>query len=123
MSKTKYESIESQSMFRNFLRNFEYLRKSFGLSRQTVFQKLGFSLSTWLNWNKQQSLPAADKVLYVAQFFGTNVETILLSDIEKDKLEGKEKISVDNAEINYAYFSIMEYLDLIKNKMKVFKDT
>ena len=123
MSKTKHETYESQTMFYNFLRNFEYLRKNLSLSRQEIFQQLGFSFSTWTNWNNQQSLPAADKVLYVAQFFGISVETILLRDIEKEKLEGKENYSDDKARMNYAYFSIMELLERIKYNMQFFNVT
>ncbi len=59
-----------------FLCNVELLVKERNISKQAFCDELGFSRSSFVNWKKQSSIPNADTVIKIADFF--KVEPIWL---------------------------------------------
>ena len=53
------------------------LRIRYGLSQKDLAEQLGYSVSTISNWECDRTIPRADCIVDIAQFYKVSVEYIL----------------------------------------------
>lgn len=65
-----------------FLSNVELLVKERNISKQAFCDELGFSRSSFVNWKKQSSIPNADTVIKIADFFKVEPKWLVTGSID-----------------------------------------
>ena len=65
-----------------FLANVETLVDERDMSKQAFCDTLGFSRSSFINWKKQNSLPNADTVIKIADFFKVDPKWLITGNID-----------------------------------------
>ena len=65
-----------------FLSNVETLVDERDMSKQAFCDTLGFSRSSFINWKKQNSLPNADTVIKIANFFNVDPKWLITGNID-----------------------------------------
>lgn len=86
---TKKELLE------NFSNNVNFLLEKEKRSKQSFLNELGLSLSSFVNWTKQNSLPSADVVLQIASYFHVSPYDLVYKNNEDFQKE-KENITTLN---------------------------
>ena len=68
----------------NFALNIQILRKSNGF-KQSDFEIIKIKRTTWNNYESGKSEPDIDTILRIANFFGVDLETLLVKDLSKNE--------------------------------------
>ncbi|WP_018342373.1 helix-turn-helix domain-containing protein [Cytophaga aurantiaca] len=68
----------------NFALNIQILRKSNGF-KQSDFEIIKIKRTTWNNYESGKSEPDIDTILRIANFFGVDLETLLVEDLSKNE--------------------------------------
>ena len=83
----KYDAIIKLSMdsIDLFLCNVEFLVKERNISKQAFCDELGFSRSSFVNWKKQRSIPNAETVIKIADYFRVSPKWLITGSIDMPK--------------------------------------
>ena len=99
-----------------FGKNLQFLRKEKKLRQHQMYDSLGFSRTTWSNYEQCRTAPSLDGLIRISRFFGVTLDELIAEDIEL-KFEGRKYKK-------YAYnetLSLVEEsntgLDYIKNRL------
>lgn len=67
-------------------KNLRYLRKQKELRQEEISFHLGCSDSTWSNYEKGNTIPSLDCLVFISSFFGITLDELVLQDLEKRDL-------------------------------------
>ena len=79
-------------MLNNLPKNLCYLRKKKGLTQEQLQPYLGFTRSTWSNYENGISDPSIDDLVKISSFFGVSVGEIVQEDLEAKAPPGQRLI-------------------------------
>ncbi|MDF2190827.1 helix-turn-helix transcriptional regulator [Paraflavitalea sp. CAU 1676] len=86
-----------------FGKNLQFLRKEKKLRQHQMFDSLGFSRTTWSNYEQCRTAPSLDGLIRISRFFGVTLDELIAEDIEL-KFEGRK----------YKRYAINETLSLVE---------
>ena len=66
----------------NISKNLKYLRKKKGLTQLQLRSDLGFTRSTWSNYENGLTNPSIDDLVAFSNFFGVSLDELILHDLE-----------------------------------------
>lgn len=72
-----------------FGKNLQFLRKEKKLRQHQMFDSLGFSRTTWSNYEQCRTAPSLDGLIRISRFFGVTLDELIAEDIES-KFEGRK---------------------------------
>jgi transcriptional regulator with XRE-family HTH domain len=72
-----------------FCKNLQYLRKEKRLRQHEMQTKLGFSRTTWSNYEKGKTSPSLDGLVKISRFFGITIDELVAEDMEQ-KFENRK---------------------------------
>jgi transcriptional regulator with XRE-family HTH domain len=117
--------MENQLNF--FGKNLQYLRREKNLKQHEMQYSLGFSRTTWSNYEKGKSAPSLDGLIRIAKFFGVTLDELIAQDFEK-KLAGKAYTKHEQQEVMPAvnesdvnWYSIQSRLTKLEREMNLLK--
>lgn len=100
-----------------FGKNLQFLRKEKKLRQHQMFDSLGFSRTTWSNYEQCRTAPSLDGLIRISRFFGVSLDELIAEDIEQKFEDRKYK--------QYGYpetISLVEEphrgLDYLKNRLE-----
>jgi transcriptional regulator with XRE-family HTH domain len=79
--------MENLSNF--FCKNLKYLRKEKRLRQYEMNDKLGFSRTTWSNYEKGKTRPSMEGLVKISRFFGITIDELIAEDV-KVKFENRK---------------------------------
>ena len=65
----------------NLPTNLRYLRKQRGLKQDGMLDPLGFSRSTWSNYENGYTDPSVGNLIKISRFFGISLDELILHDL------------------------------------------
>lgn len=66
-----------------FGKNLQYLRKEKKLRQHQMLENLGFSRTTWSNYEQCRTSPSLDGLIKISRFFGVSLDELIAEDIEQ----------------------------------------
>lgn len=72
-----------------FCKNLQYLRKEKRLRQHEMQNRLGFSRTTWSNYEKGKTSPSLDGLIKISRFFGITIDELVAEDMEQ-KFENRK---------------------------------
>ena len=72
-----------------FGRNLQFLRKEKKLRQHEMYDSLGFSRTTWSNYEQCRTAPSLDGLIRISRFFGVTLDELIAEDVEQ-KFEGRK---------------------------------
>jgi len=79
--------MEKPSNF--FCQNLQYLRREKRLRQYEMQHSLGFSRTTWSNYEQGKTSPSLDGLVKISRFFGITIDELVAEDIEQ-KFENRK---------------------------------
>ena len=112
-----------------FCKNLVYLRREKRLRQHEMHDVLGFSRTTWSNYEKGKTAPSLDGLIKIARFFGISIDELVAEDVEQ-KFENRkykpyvlsDKLSLVE-ENNAPWENINNRLDKLENEVDQLKST
>ncbi|WP_276479698.1 helix-turn-helix domain-containing protein [Paraflavitalea pollutisoli] len=68
-----------------FGRNLQFLRKEKKLKQHQMHENLGFSRTTWSNYEQCRTSPSLDGLIKISKFFGVSLDELIAEDIEQKR--------------------------------------
>ena len=111
--------------------NLRFLRKARNLSQDEMLQHVGFSRTTWSNYENGLTEPSINGLLVISHFFGVSIDVLLLTEMKigernnsgrksKPKMYSNDNFSQLNdssASLNY----VMDELKKLRQDVDVIK--
>lgn len=72
-----------------FGKNLQFLRKEKKLRQHEMYDSLGFSRTTWSNYEQCRTAPSLDGLIRISRFFGVTLDELIAEDVEQ-KFEGRK---------------------------------
>lgn len=72
-----------------FGKNLQFLRKEKKLRQHEMYDNLGFSRTTWSNYEQCRTAPSLDGLIRISRFFGVTLDELIAEDIEQ-KFDGRK---------------------------------
>ncbi|MBO9566924.1 MAG: helix-turn-helix transcriptional regulator [Niastella sp.] len=72
-----------------FGKNLQFLRKEKKLRQHEMYDSLGFSRTTWSNYEQCRTAPSLDGLIRISRFFGVTLDELIAEDVEL-KFEGRK---------------------------------
>jgi transcriptional regulator with XRE-family HTH domain len=66
----------------NISKNLKYLRKKKGMTQIELRSHLGFTRSTWSNYENGLTNPSIEDLIRFSSFFGVSLDDLILNDLE-----------------------------------------
>lgn len=66
-----------------FGKNLQFLRKEKKLKQHQMFEHLGFSRTTWSNYEQCRTSPSLDGLIKISRFFGVKLDELIAEDMEE----------------------------------------
>ena len=121
------------SIKNNLAPNLRFLRKGRNLSQDEMLQHVGFSRTTWSNYENGLTEPSINGLLVISHFFGVSIDDLLLKEMKlgernnpgkksKPKMYSNDNFSLLNdpsASLNY----VMDELKKLRQDVDVIKKT
>ena len=112
----------------NFGKNLCFLRKQKGLRQSQIKDLLGFSRTTWSNYENALSEPTIDGLIKISNFFGISLERLILSNLKSSNETTESQSYLPHEEfpfvVNETGLShIMEELHKLKEEINLLKDS
>jgi transcriptional regulator with XRE-family HTH domain len=76
----------------NISKNLKYLRKKNGLTQASIRSRLGFTRSTWSNYETGVTNPSIDDLINFSRFFGVTLDELILRDLEANDPQPQKSI-------------------------------
>lgn len=74
-----------------FGKNLQFLRKEKKLRQHQMLESLGFSRTTWSNYEQCRTAPSLDGLIRISRFFGVSLDELIAEDIEQKFEDRKYK--------------------------------
>ncbi len=108
-----------QEIFNYLPKNLGYLRRKKGLRQQEMQLPLGFTRSTWSNYENGKTNPSVNDLILISKFFGITLDELIGHDLEANapatdnsvmkRTRGKRKLYPVNNAATYAHDASPEY--------------
>ncbi|WP_262889751.1 helix-turn-helix domain-containing protein [Paraflavitalea devenefica] len=112
-----------------FGKNLQFLRKEKKLRQHQMLDCLGFSRTTWSNYEQCRTAPSLDGLIKIAKFFGVSLDELIAQDIEQ-KFKGKKhkayaynETVVMAEEPNMALDYIRSRLERLENEIDIIRSS
>ncbi len=99
----------------NFGKNLYFLRKQKGLRQAQIKDLLGFSRTTWSNYENAISEPTIEGLIKISIFFGISLEKLILSNLA-DSQERQFEKSNENETIKSQSYLLHEEFPFVVNE-------
>lgn len=76
-----------------FAKNIAYLREKNNLSQAAMLSQLGIPRTTWISYEIGKAEPDIDRILHIADYFETDLTTLLTVDLSKGNLNELRKVA------------------------------
>lgn len=100
-----------------FGKNLQFLRKEKKLRQHQMYDSLGFSRTTWSNYEQCRTAPSLDGLIRISRFFGVSLDELIAEDIEK-KYEGRKYRQYGYHETIAMIEEPQRGLDYLKNRLE-----
>ncbi len=101
-----------------FGKNLQFLRKEKKLRQHEMYDSLGFSRTTWSNYEQCRTAPSLDGLIRISRFFGVTLDELIAEDVEQ-KFEGRKyKKYVYNESVTMVEEPNTAGLDYLKTRLE-----
>ena len=101
-----------------FGRNLQFLRKEKKLKQHEMYDSLGFSRTTWSNYEQCKTAPSLDGLIRISRFFGVTLDELIAEDIEQKFEDRKYRKYAYNESIALVEEPNTAGLDYLKTRLE-----
>jgi transcriptional regulator with XRE-family HTH domain len=105
--------------------NLSYLRKKKGLLQSQMQQEIGFTRSTWSNYENGLAEPSVENLLRIAHFFDVSLDSLLGSDLSTtvatEKTAGRDRQPLPYELVPESYSAVKEPRQELTNILEELK--
>jgi transcriptional regulator with XRE-family HTH domain len=112
-----------------FGKNLQYLRRKKKMKQHEMQDSLGFSRTTWSNYEKSRTAPPLDGLIKISKFFGVNLDELIAQDIEQMFEERKYKPYAYNETVSMVeepgavYYTLKDRVEKLEIEMGIIKSS
>ena len=100
-----------------FGKNLQFLRKEKKMKQHDMQYSLGFTRTTWSNYEKGKTVPPLDGLIRISKFFGVSLDELIAQDIEYKFESRKYKPYPITETVSMVEESNTGALNYIKNRL------